>query len=180
MSPGVRAGPPHVVALVGPRGAGKSTLGAALAGRLGWAFADADQALGFEVGCPAGAYLELAGERAFRRVEQRVSLGLLARPGVVALGGGAVLAPAIRSVLTGRDVFTVLVCAPPDALAQRIRASGAHRPALTDRPLDDEVRLVLARRRSLYERVADLEVQTFPANVDSCCGAILARMPAAP
>jgi len=171
---------PRVLALVGPRGAGKTTLGIAVAARLQWPFRDADHLLAARVGEAAGDHLARVGEPRFREIEEAVCLEALEGVGVLALGGGAVLSASVRRSLRAPDVFTVYVHADVEALVERIRSSTEHRPALTGEPLEAEVRTLLRRRESLYERVADVRVETFPANVDSCCGTILARMPVAP
>ncbi|MHC4918783.1 MAG: shikimate kinase [Planctomycetota bacterium] len=83
------------VVLVGPRAAGKTTVGRALADRLGWGFRDTDDLLAAAVGQPAEDYLQNAGEAAFRTIEEQVvGAALLSTdPEVLALGGGAVLSP---------------------------------------------------------------------------------------
>ena len=65
------------IALVGPRAAGKSTLGAALAESLGWPVHDTDELIAGAVGCAVGEHLGRVGEQEFRRDEERVCLGPL-------------------------------------------------------------------------------------------------------
>ena len=61
------------VVLVGPRAAGKTTLGRALAAELSWEFVDSDDLLAVQVGQPAEDYLRLSGEQAFRKVEEEIA-----------------------------------------------------------------------------------------------------------
>lgn len=165
------------VVLVGPRGAGKTTLGKALAGRLGWGFADGDELLAARVGRPAGRWLQEAGEPAFRRVEAEVSLAALGAKGpfVLALGGGAVLAAPVREALSDPGLLTVFLEAPVEQLAARIGRDPS-RPPLTDLPPRAEVLALLARRRDLYEKVAGLRLLTWPEDVDACVARLLAAI----
>ncbi|MBK9129961.1 MAG: shikimate kinase [Phycisphaerales bacterium] len=169
------------VALVGPRAVGKSTLGAAVADRLGWPFLDTDHELARQVGQPAGEFLASRGEAEFRRVEARVVLAALATPGpaVVALGGGAVLSPDIRVALAVEGTFTVRLEAAPAVLVRRIEQAPGTRPALTDLPLAQEVEALCARRAAQYREVSQDSLETFPANVDACVVALLAKIDAA-
>ena len=166
------------VALIGPRAAGKSTLAAALGDRLGWPVQDTDALLEASVGCPAGEHLARVGERRFRSDEEPVCLCALA-PGarrVVALGGGAVLSPAVRAGLQRPGVFVVFVEAPVATLLQRQMASPDARPPLTDLSLEDEVREVLRVRRPFYGQLAHLHVDTNSSNADTCAVLILDKM----
>lgn len=159
----------HLV-LVGPRGAGKSTLAAALGRALGWPAIDGDELLAGEVGATAGEYLARAGEAAFREVEERVSGAVLDGPGpsVVALGGGAVLSERVRRALRAADVFTVFLIAAPEVLARRLRADPTPRPPLTDLPPDREMEEVSRWRLPLYREVADLEIDTGTCRAQEC------------
>ncbi len=152
----------RVVALVGPRGAGKSEVGRVLAAELGCAFVDADEALAEAVGRPAGEHLDAVGEERFRAVEEQVTVPCLEADGqaVVALGGGAVLSPRIRGRLIRSDVFTVFLFAPPDVLLERMAASSVHRPALTGLPPAQEVQRLLEARIRRYQQVADATFDT--------------------
>jgi 3-dehydroquinate synthetase/shikimate kinase len=138
------------VALVGFMGAGKSTLGAAVANRLGRRFLDLDVEIERESDATVAELFE-RGEAEFRETEQRLAAWVLAspEPSVVALGGGAVLAPATRALLRERAV-TVLVDVDVDRAWARVRGS--------ERPLaqgEDSFRRLYEERRPSYDEVAD-------------------------
>jgi shikimate kinase len=147
------------LAFVGPRGAGKSTLGRLVAASLRLPFFDADEALALAVGMGASDYLRSRGEPEFRRVEERVSSELLRRDGVVvALGGGALLCEGVRALVAEPRVLCVFVHAPVSTLCDRIR--GSDRPPLTSLPLQREIEVVLASRRPAYEAASVLSIDT--------------------
>lgn len=149
------------VALVGPRAAGKSTVGPLLADALGFRFVDADVELAARAGQPAGAFLAAAGEPAFRRLEVEVSLPLLQRPAtVVALGGGAVLSQELARRLLGETVYTALLLADASVLTERVLSSATLRPPLSRLSPSDEVAHLLAERLPLYRQVARTEIDT--------------------
>jgi shikimate kinase len=147
---------PRVV-LVGPPGAGKSTIGAALAARWGTEFLDTDAEIERREGSSIADLFVERGEPYFRSVEAAVIQELLAAyDGVLSLGGGAVLDEGTRTQLA--DERVVLLDAGLAALAQRV---GLNR----DRPLLlGNVRATLANllneRRPHYLAVSDLVVQT--------------------
>jgi shikimate kinase len=165
------------VALVGARASGKSTLARALARRIHWPHEDGDELLAAKVGCPAGDYLAKVGESGFRALEEEVTLAALTPgvPRILSLGGGAPTSKAIREALGQAGIFVVFLDASVTVLVKRQKASGG-RPPLTDLPLEQEVAAVLAERRTHYERVAHLRLESDCANVDACCEAILAKM----
>ena len=165
------------VAMVGARAAGKSTLARALAEHLPWSVHDGDELLAEKVGAPAGSYLAQAGEEPFRAVEEEVTLRSLTpgSPRILALGGGAVLSSPVREALGQPGVLVVFLDVPNQVLAERQQASGG-RPPLTSLTLEEEVAELMSRRRSLYEQVAHLRLESQELNVDACCRAILAKM----
>ena len=122
------------VALVGFMGAGKSTVGRLLAGARGVTFADADAAIEAADGRPVPQIFAEDGERAFRGRERDVVAELLAPggPGVVALGGGAVLDPATRAELAARATV-VWLDVDVDTAWSRIWPERAHRPLAVGR-----------------------------------------------
>jgi shikimate kinase/3-dehydroquinate synthase len=136
-------------------GAGKSTLGPAVAVRLGRAFVDVDRAIEQELGKTIAELFEEGGEGEFRRHEERQTLAVLQRadPAVIALGGGAVETPAIRAALRER-AFSVLLDVDAETAWQRSSASG--RPLARSEP---DFRALHERRRELYVEVADARAQ---------------------
>jgi shikimate kinase len=148
------------IVLIGMRGSGKTTVGRALAQRLGRPFVDVDELIAELAGRPADELLAREGEPAFRAVEERALRLAAERAGaVVATGGGSVLhAEAFASLSRGAHV--AWLDASPDILFQR--ASERPRPPLTKLPPQDEIRALLARRAPLYRAAADIIIQVGP------------------
>lgn len=150
---------PDNIFLVGPMGAGKSTVGRQLANALGKEFVDCDRALEERTGASIALIFELEGEPGFRRRERDMLDELtVQRDIVLATGGGAVLDPDNRLALRSRG-FTVYLRAPIELLVQRT-ARDRSRPLLdTEDPKGRFVEL-MGQREPLYQEVADLVVKT--------------------
>ena len=147
--------PASNLVLVGPMGAGKTSLGRQLARRLGLAFVDADAQLEEQAGVSVSTLFELEGEAGFRAREQALLLDLLQGQGrLLATGGGAVLSEATRQAMRER---AFVVWLQVDVEQQLVRLARDHtRPLLAqgDRRQTHEA---LARARDpLYAEVADL------------------------
>ncbi|GGJ86450.1 shikimate kinase [Pilimelia anulata] len=146
-----------VCVLVGPPGAGKTTVGTALAGALGVPFRDTDADIEAAEGRPIPEIFVDAGEAYFRAAERTAVAAALADfAGVLALGGGAVLDPGTRAALAGHPVVYLTV-ELPDALGRIGLGSG--RPLLTVNPRAT-LRHLLDQRRPLYAGVAAHTVAT--------------------
>lgn len=148
------------VALVGLRGAGKSTLGAKLAQGLGVPFVELDAEVEREVGAPLGEVFSIYGQDAFRRFERRALERVLkAHPrAVIAVGGSLVTDPATYRLLLERCTCVWLRASPAEHM-QRVMAQGDLRPFRGRAAAFDELRKLLADRESLYAR-ADAVVDT--------------------
>nr|WP_155073059.1 shikimate kinase [Streptomyces taklimakanensis] len=143
--------------MVGPPGAGKSTVGALVARRLGVGLRDTDADIEAAVGRPVAEIFVQEGEEWFREVERRVvRAALTGHDGVVSLGGGAVMDPDTRGLLAGLPVVFLDV-----PLADAVRRVGldAPRPLLAVNPRQ-QWRMLMERRRPLYEEVARVVVDT--------------------
>ncbi|HWH00452.1 MAG TPA: shikimate kinase [Pilimelia sp.] len=161
--------------LVGPPGAGKTSTGEVLAAELGVAFRDTDADIEAAAGKPIPDIFVDDGEEHFRALECRaVAAALASFDGVLALGGGAVLAEQTRRALAGHAVVYLSV-----ELGEAVRrvGLGAGRPLLAVNPRAT-LRYLLDQRRPLYAEVATLTVPTdgrSPADVAAQIRAALSR-----
>jgi 3-dehydroquinate synthetase/shikimate kinase len=147
------------VALVGFMGAGKSSLGAEAAGRLGRPFLDLDLELERELGMTIAEIWAERGEPAFRELEEELTVEALADPvpGVLALGGGAILSERVRESLRDR-ALTLLVDVEVEEAWRRVRDS--------DRPLaadEERFRVLYEEREPLYLEAAEARVRDVDA-----------------
>jgi 3-dehydroquinate synthetase/shikimate kinase len=139
------------LALIGFMGAGKTTLGSAVAERLGRRFLDLDRELEQSAKVPVPELFETLGEDGFRATEAELTIASLqsGRPAVLALGGGAVETPEVRRAL-GEHALTVLLDVDPGTAWER--AAGTDRPLARD---EDRFRVLHAARQPLYRECAD-------------------------
>jgi shikimate kinase len=159
-----------VIVLVGFMGAGKSTVGQALADRFGLPFVDADLAVEQADGRSVQEIFAADGEPEFRRLERETIAGLLAGPdAVLALGGGAVEDPETRRALAAVPVVFLEV-GFADALARTGPDPG--RPMIRRPDLAD----LFERRQTAYREVATITVATGGRSVEGVVGAILAEL----
>jgi shikimate kinase len=143
--------------LIGPPGAGKSTVGRLLAGLLRAEFLDTDSVVEDAAGKPVGDIFISDGEAAFRDLERdAVARSLASHPGILALGGGAVMDAGTRQLLAGQRVVYL----------ETGFAAAAHRTGLdTPRPVlignpRARLRELLAHRLPVYEGLAWFTVTT--------------------
>jgi len=148
------------VALIGLRGAGKTTLGSKLAHKRGVPFVELDRAIELTAGAPLAELFLLYGQAAYRRYERRSLEALLARaePMVIATGGGLVSEPETFDLLLS-TCFVVWLKAQPEEHMARVVAQGDQRPMAGSREAMDDLKRILAVRDALYRR-ADAIVDT--------------------
>ncbi|KAB7624408.1 shikimate kinase AroK [Alkalilimnicola sp. S0819] len=152
--------------LVGPMGAGKSTIGRRLAQALGLRFVDSDHCLEERTGVRIPVIFEIEGEAGFREREARLIEELTREPGIVlATGGGAVITPDNRRHLGGRGTVIYLRTSV-DRQLQRTRHD-RNRPLLQTADPRARLAALLAERDPLYREVADLIVDTDRGGVKS-------------
>ena len=148
------------IALIGLRGAGKSTLGAQLADRLEVPFLELDRLIEQESGVPLSVIFDLYGQSGFRRMERRCLDTVIERYPrfVLATGGSLVSEPAtFERLLT--MCFTVWLHASPEDHMQRVMAQGDMRPMAENRESMSDLKRILGGREPLY-RKADATVDT--------------------
>ena len=149
---------PNLV-LVGPMGAGKTSIGRRLAERFGLAFVDADHFIEQRSGATIASIFEHVGEAGFRERERAALAELLAGSGqLLATGGGAVLDAGNRRLMRERG-FVVYLRAGLDSQLRRLGRDRT-RPLLQREDREQVLREMAAFREPLYREVADLDMDT--------------------
>lgn len=159
------------VVLVGPPGSGKSTVGRVVARRMGVRFADVDTLIEERAGKSIADMFNEDGEDVFRALEREVVADALrTETGVLALGGGSVLAAETRSALLGNRVVYLTL-----ALTDGLRRTGMSsvRPLLAGVNPRATFRALLEARAPLYEEVATLVVSTSGRGANQVAAAVL-------
>jgi len=158
---------PHAVFLLGFMGAGKTSVGQALAHRLGWRFVDLDQRIEAREGRTIAEIFAGSGEEAFRGIETAELRDLLAEldrgsPMVVALGGGAPAREENVALLASCGVPQVFLDAPFEVVHERCREAAAARPLFRE---VGRARLLYESRRRHYLK-AQFRVDTTSRSVE--------------
>lgn len=136
--------------LVGFMGSGKSTI----AGLLDPSFVDMDAYITEQIGTSITEYFSVHGEEAFRKIEQVALVDLLKGEHVLSTGGGVVIVPANRELLSQHD-DVVYLQADFETLYQRIKADKSNQRPLFLSKTKEELEALFEERRSWYEAVAD-------------------------
>jgi shikimate kinase len=147
-----------VAILIGPPGAGKTTVGSELAARLGVSFTDTDTTIAAAAGKPVADIFIDDGEPAFRALEREAVALAIGQPGgVIGLGGGAVLDPRTQARLAGRPVVYLAASFPE--LAKRV-GMDRPRPLLIGTNPRAQLKALLDQRLPVYQGLAWLTVNT--------------------
>jgi XRE family transcriptional regulator, aerobic/anaerobic benzoate catabolism transcriptional regulator len=164
------------VALIGLRGAGKSTIGAALSEALGWRFVELDREVERELGAGLESIFTLYGQDTYRDAERRALERVCAgdEPSVIATGGSIVVEPPTYNLLR-RRCLTVWLRALPEDHMNRVIAQGDLRPIRGRDFAMAELKTILDQRQRLYA-LADLIVETSGREADDCVAQLLAAL----
>ncbi len=154
------------IALIGLRGAGKSTLGGRLAKEEGMPFIELDREIEKDTGMPASELFALYGQSGYRRIEKR-ALERVIRDhdrAVISVGGGVVAQPETYEMLLS-NCLTVWVKAQPEEHMARVMAQGDLRPMAGNDEAMEDLKRILEARESLYAR-ADTMLDTSGETVE--------------
>ncbi len=153
------------IVMVGLMGAGKTSVGRALARKLGVPFVDSDKEIETAAGCSVVDIFAMYGEEEFRRVEQRVIARLLATPPVnkvISTGEGAFITPAVREMLYG-NALTIWLKADLELLVKRTKFRDT-RPQLLHADSRKILAQLISERYDTYA-LADIMVETRDENL---------------
>jgi shikimate kinase len=160
-----------MITLTGFMGSGKTTVGKILADFLGCPFLDLDDLIVKKAGKSIPEIFEQDGEPAFRELEARLLRQTVAKyaesTAVLALGGGAILAPASAALLRDKTVC-IYLRATLDTLLARLEGETAGRPLA-----DDALAERLAAREPLYEKTAHVTIDTDGLSPDEVADEII-------
>jgi len=156
------------IALIGLRGAGKSTIGAALAKRLKIRFVELDHEIEREMGSDLAGIFEVYGQDAYRDTEARILAQLIEgnEPFVLATGGSIVTATNTYAQVRS-NCFTVWLEAEPEDHMNRVLEQGDMRPMRGRDHAMSELRQILASRQKLYQ-LADRTINTSASPMQTC------------
>lgn len=170
---------PRLLWLVGYRCTGKTTVGQALARKLGWPFVDTDDLIQQRAGKTIREIFAEQGESRFRDTECEVIAELAGRHRlVIAAGGGAVLRKENVETMR-RSGLVVLLEASPETIHRRLQTDArtqTTRPALTDRDAFEEIVHLLDCRKPFYDSAAHFRVSTEDHTVEEAVEAILSQL----
>jgi len=164
------------IALIGLRGAGKSTLGSMLAKDMGNCFVELDSEIERDTGMPLGEIFSLYGQSGFRAIEKRTLERVLKEnePAVISVGGGVVSEKETFDFLLSR-CYTVWVKAQPEEHMSRVMAQGDFRPMAANNQAMEDLRRILDAREPLY-RKADLLLDTSGTSVEESFATLKAAL----
>lgn len=162
--------------LVGPMGAGKSTIGRQLAQQLNMEFFDSDQEIEKRTGADLAWVFDVEGEEGFRVREEKVINDLTEKQGIVlATGGGSVKSKETRNRLSARGVVVYLETSIEKQLTRTHRDK--KRPLLqVDAPARDVLESLAQERNPLYEEIADITIRTDDQSAKVAANQIIALL----
>jgi len=160
------------IALYGFMGAGKSSLGEALAKRLDYKFVDLDREIETFIGQTINDFFQTHNEIDFRKIEHRVLKEFIKKNDnnvILALGGGAILQPTNRQLLDLRNYQKIYLNVAPAILIERLKSQKEGRPLINKMSEEDFENFTLAlfeSRRSVYEQHADWTLKVANENFE--------------
>jgi XRE family aerobic/anaerobic benzoate catabolism transcriptional regulator len=174
-------GEPHArdrrIALIGLRGAGKTTLGTLLAERLAVPFIELDREVERDAGVDIAEIFEFYGQAGFRRHERNSFERILeTQTAFVLATGGSIVSESLTFERVLATCFTVWLSAAPAEHMERVIAQGDMRPMAGNREAMDDLQRILAGREALYRR-ADIEISTSRRSIDATLAALIAQLP---
>ena len=161
------------IALVGLRGAGKSTLGAILAEQLGCPFIELDKTIEREHGAPVATLFEVYGQATFRRYEREsLTRVVVGNPAAVIATAGGIVADEVTYAQLLDQTHVVWLQASPAEHMRRVMEQGDFRPMAHNRQAMDDLVVILGARAPLYGQ-AHASLDTSGKTLEACAGELV-------
>jgi shikimate kinase len=157
-------------------GTGKTAVARALARRLNKEFIELDSLIQEKAGKSIPAIFQQDGEAAFRRLETEVTKQVAGRKNAVIAGGGGIVLNQINIEHLKKECLIIYLTASPEVILKRTANAKNKRPLLEVADKAQRVRELLKQRQPLYERAADITIDTAGLNTDSVAGQIIERL----
>jgi XRE family aerobic/anaerobic benzoate catabolism transcriptional regulator len=168
------------VALIGLRGAGKSTLGRLVAERIGWQFVELNKEIERDNDMSVPEIFAMYGQEGYRRFEQAAVRKLIARDGPILLAtGGGIVAEPVTFDLVLSSFYTIWLKAEPEEHMRRVREQGDLRPMGGDASAMQELRAILVSREPFYARARAM-VDTAGLSVEEAADRLYALISSQP
>lgn len=159
--------------LIGPMGAGKSTIGRTLAKELKLDFYDSDEVIEERTGADISWIYDVEGEEGYRRREQKVIEELTQKTNIVlATGGGVIMTPENRNALAGRGTVIYLKTSLQQQF-ERTKRDSTKRPMLQTKDLEQRLEALRAECEPLYEELSDVSFDTDKLTVKAVANNII-------
>lgn len=164
------------IALIGFMGAGKTTVGKALAEKLGRSFVELDLLIEQRARKSISDIFQQDGEAAFRELEIEVTEEVARDKNLVIACGGGIVLNSINIERLGKNARIVYLTAPPDVILKRVANEEGQRPLLeVDNPALT-IGEMLSFRESFYERAADIRIDTSKLDIDAVAEEIIEKL----
>lgn len=150
------------IVIVGITGVGKTTIGKFLAEKLNKQFIDLDKYIELACGVDIPTIFELEGEQGFRERETESLKQVIANNDnyVLSLGGGCVIKPENRYLISRQKNLVVQLIADIETLVERLSKSPGKRPLLQNQDLKTKIEKIYTDRREFYDTVSDIIINT--------------------
>lgn len=159
--------------LIGPMGAGKSTIGRTLAKELKLEFYDSDEVIEERTGANIAWIYDVEGEEGFRRREQKIIEELTQKNNIVlATGGGVIMTPENRNALAARGTVIYLKTSLQQQY-ERTKRDSTKRPMLKTPDLEGRLEMLRDEREPLYDELADVSFDTDKLTVKAVANNII-------
>ncbi|UCG10247.1 MAG: shikimate kinase [Dehalococcoidia bacterium] len=164
------------LALVGFMGTGKTVVAKALARRLNKEFIELDSLIEEKAGKRIPEIFQQDGEPAFRRLETKVTGQVAGRKNAVIAGGGGIVLNNINIEYLKKECVIVYLTASPEIILKRTVGAKNERPLLEVADKAQRVRELLKQRQPLYERAADITIDTSELNINSVVKQVIGEL----